>query len=50
MTSENSDLYRLMEAGMPFEDARTSLRAYKANPENPGADGVRAKAVLEKDE
>lgn len=39
-----------MDAGMPFDDARTSLDAYDRNPADPGFDGIRAKAILEKEE
>lgn len=46
---QNLALRKLMDAGMPFDDARSSLDAYLRNPSDPGMDGLRAKAILDKD-
>lgn len=43
-----SDLDKLHKAGIEDPDAFSCLTAYYDNPEEPGADGVRAKSVLEK--
>jgi len=42
------DLDKLHKAGIPDPDAFQSLSAYYDNPKDPGSDGIRAKAVLER--
>ena len=43
-----AELDQLRAAGIPDPDAISCLAAYYDNPEDPGSDGLRAKAVLEK--
>lgn len=43
-----SDLEKLHKAGITDPDAFSCLMAYYDNPKEPGSDGIRAKAVLEK--
>lgn len=47
--NHQTNLLKLLNAGLEFEDAVSCLDAYERNPQTPGADAIRAKAIIEKD-